>query len=409
MRFQIQRLRRRVLSATALCGVGLVSLGGLGPAAAAADIRSKQWYLQDMQADNMWKVSKGEGVTVAVIDSGVDAQLPELGGQVLAGADFTKSPAGAHKDSNGHGTNMAALIAGTGKEGGIQGLAPEAKILPVKVTVNQKTEIVDQMLAKAMRYAVDHDARVINVSLAPVGPPSYFTKFKAAVDYAMGKGSLVVAGVGNSGDKENLPAYPSSFPGVLGIGAMDRRGEVTKWSNHGDQVGLVAFGDELPEHCTKSEGICMAGGTSQATAITSASAALIRSKHPEWSPNQVLRVMMETAGKPAKAKLPSKYLGYGSIRPRKVLVDGEGNPGPADVNPLLAANQKSTASGSPTPAPSSGKSTEGGQGETKTDSAASAESKSSSTGGNTVLWTVVGVAAVVLLGGLAVFMRRRAR
>ncbi|MFE7116765.1 S8 family serine peptidase [Streptomyces sp. NPDC057654] len=409
MRIQIRKLRQRALSVTALCGVGLVSMGGVAPAAVAADIRSRQWYLQDMQAENMWKASKGEGVTVAVIDSGVNTELPELQGQVLDGVDFNENPSGAHKDTKGHGTDMAALIAGTGAGSGVQGLAPETKILPLKVAVTQQSKEADVLLAKAVRYAADKNARVINVSLGTEGLSSYFTESQSAVDYALKKGSLVFAAVGNSGDKKNLPEYPAALRGVVGVGAMDRQGTVAKWSNHGDQVGLVAFGDDLPQHCPQSQEICTGGGTSQATALTSASAALIWAKHPDWTNNQVLRVMMQTAGQPAKAKMPSKYLGYGSIRPRKVLVDGEGKPGPPDVNPLLAANQKSTTSGSLTPAPSSGKTTEGGQGEAKTDNAASAEPESSGTGGKTALWAVVGVVAVALLGGLAVFVRRRAR
>ncbi len=407
MQFQVRKLRQRALWGAALCSVGLVSLGGPAPLAAAADLRSQQWYLQDMQAENMWKVSTGKGVTVAVIDSGVNAELPELRGQVLSGADFNDNPTSAHKDDSGHGTNMAALIAGTGVDGGLQGIAPGAKILPLKAAVTQRAQSGDQVMAKALRFAADHDARVINVSIGPEGLPAYFTKTQEAVNYALKKGSLIFGAVGNSGDEKNLPIYPSALPGVVGVGAMDREGKIAKWSNHGSQVALVAFGDGLPEHCMKSKGICTAGGTSQATAITSGAAALIWSKHPEWTNNQVLRVMMDTAGKPSHGIMPSAYLGYGSIRPRKVLVDGEGNPGSADVNPLLTAGQKAVSSGSPTPTPSVGKATDEERGGTKSDTAASTESKNSGSGSKTVLWAVVGALTVALLGGLAVFMRRR--
>ncbi|KOG88323.1 serine protease [Streptomyces varsoviensis] len=401
---QVRKLRHRVVSATALCGVGLVAMGGTAPAATAADIRSRQWYLQDMQAENMWKVSKGEGVTVAVIDSGINAELPELRGQVLAGADFNKNPTGAHKDEEGHGSNMASLIAGTGAEGGVQGLAPEAKILPLKVKLHANSAVIDEMLSKAVRYAADHNARVINMSLGGEGVPSYYSKVQAAVTYALKKDILIFAAVGNNGDKKNLPEYPAALPGVVGVGAMDRQGSVAKWSTHGSQVALVAFGDELPERCMKREGICTAGGTSQASAIAAGSAALIRAKHPEWTNNQVLRVMMETAGKPANAKMPSEYLGYGSIRPRKVLVDGEGDPGPADVNPL-------TNTKNPAPAAPSAVATEGKDGEkAPAPSAESVEAKTeTSRGGHTTVWLAIGAGVVVLVGLAVAFTLKRRR
>ncbi|MFH8984506.1 S8 family serine peptidase [Streptomyces varsoviensis] len=404
MRIQVRKLRHRVVSATALCGVGLVAMGGTAPAATAADIRSRQWYLQDMQAENMWKVSKGEGVTVAVIDSGINAELPELRGQVLAGADFNKNPTGAHKDEEGHGSNMASLIAGTGAEGGVQGLAPEAKILPLKVKLHANSAVIDEMLSKAVRYAADHNARVINMSLGGEGVPSYYSKVQAAVTYALKKDILIFAAVGNNGDKKNLPEYPAALPGVVGVGAMDRQGSVAKWSTHGSQVALVAFGDELPERCMKREGICTAGGTSQASAIAAGSAALIRAKHPEWTNNQVLRVMMETAGKPANAKMPSEYLGYGSIRPRKVLVDGEGDPGPADVNPL-------TNTKNPAPAAPSAVATEGKDGEkAPAPSAESVEAKTeTSRGGHTTVWLAIGAGVVVLVGLAVAFTLKRRR
>ncbi|MEU2873641.1 type VII secretion-associated serine protease mycosin [Streptomyces olivoreticuli] len=351
-----------------------------------------------MQAEQMWKVSRGEGITVAVIDTGVDGSLPELRGQVLEGTDASNRSTDPHVDSGGHGTNMATLIAGSGADGGIQGLAPEAKILPIKTVPDQRVDAVDDLMSRAIRYAADHDARVINVSEGPLGVPANFPKMQSAVNYALGKGSLIFASTGNDGDKKNEPAFPAALPGVVGVGAIDRQGKVAKFSTYGNQVGLVAFGDEIVQHCEKGPGYCIAGGTSQATAIASASAALIWAKHPDWTNNQVLRVMMDTAGKPAGAKMPSKYLGYGSVRPRKVLVDGEGDPGPADVNPLLAANAPK-----PSPSDSDPNSSAAGKpiaAETATDD-----------GIGTIAWVALGAGAVVIIAAAVGFgvMRRRAK
>ncbi|MEU7371231.1 S8 family serine peptidase [Streptomyces hygroscopicus] len=407
MPFQKYGTRQRSLSALATLGAGLMVLGGIAPAAAAQDIRSQQWYLKDMQADGMWKVSKGKGVTVAVIDSGVKASLPELRGRVLQGTDASNSPTNPHDDETGHGTTMAALIAGTGDGGGIQGLAPESKILPIKAVVDGKTDAADPLLARAIRYAVDHGARVLNISLGAEGTSAaYFAKSQSAVKYASNKGALIFAATGNSGDKNNFPEYPSSLPGVVGVGAINREGKAAGFSTHGDQVGLVAIGDEIPKHC--GDNVCTSRGTSQATAITSASAALIWSKHPEWTNNQVLRVMMQTAAKPKTGDIPSSYVGYGSVRPRKVLIDGEGDPGPANTNPLLAREGATK----PQPSESASQSAEDGSQPASDKQAAekpAGEAKASDDGGNSTLWVALGAGVVVVAGAAVAFtvVRRR--
>ncbi|MEU5430114.1 type VII secretion-associated serine protease mycosin [Streptomyces olivoreticuli] len=351
-----------------------------------------------MQTEQMWKVSRGQGVTVAVVDTGVNDSLPELRGQVLEGVDASNKPSGPNVDSEGHGTNMATLIAGTGADGGIQGLAPEAKVLPVKIVPDYKADAPDPLLSRGIRYAADHNAKVINISMGSPGSNADFPQTASAIKYALDKGSLIFASSGNSGDKGNDPDVPGSLPGVVGVGAIDRQGKVAKFSTYGDQVGLVAFGDEMVEHCQKSAGYCIGGGTSQATAIASASAALIWAKHPDWTNNQVLRVMMETAGKPAGAKMPSKYLGYGSVRPRKVLVDGEGDPGPADVNPLLAAN-------APKPSPSASDPNSSSAGKPI------AAEPATDDGIGTIAWVALGAGAAVILAAAVGFgvMRRRAK
>ncbi|MFD8097225.1 type VII secretion-associated serine protease mycosin [Streptomyces malaysiensis] len=409
MPFQKYGARRRSLSALAILGAGLMAVGGTAPAAAAQDISSQQWYLKDMQADSMWKVSKGRGVTVAVIDTGVDASRVDLRGRVLKGTDASDKATNPHNDPNGHGTNMAGLIAGTGEGGGMQGLAPEAKILPVKASlIDMQVESVGSVMAKAIRYSVDHGAKVLNISLGVTGIPAYFSKTQSAVNYALKKGALIFAATGNTGDKKNSSEYPSVLPGVVGVGAIDRTGKVAEFSTSGDQVGLAAIGDEIPVLCKNNQTVCTTHGTSDATAITSASAALIWSKHPEWTNNQVLRVMMQTAAKPTTGDIPSSYLGYGSVRPRKVLLDGEGDPGPANTNPLLARE------GATKPEPSGSASKPAGdpsQSPASDEQAAekpAAEAKTSDDGGNTTLWVALG-AGVVVVGAAVAFtvVRRR--
>lgn len=291
----------------------------------------------------MWKTSTGEGITVAVIDSGVDRSVPELRGRLLPAKDFSDDGRSANYDSEGHGTSMAMIIAGRRGGGGVWGLAPGSKILPIR---SKGSNWVVNMAA-SIRFAADRGAKVINVSQSgPASAPSK-AELQSAVGYANKKGSLVFAGTGNDGEKDNSPDFPGSVPGFVGVGAVDKSLKVAKFSTYGPQVALAAPGVSIPVRCTRELLDCIGEGTSQATAIASASAALIWSAHPTWTNNQVLRVMLQTAGKPSDGKVPSKYLGYGIVRPRKVLLDKEGDPGPADVNPLLADRETTRPSSSP--------------------------------------------------------------
>ncbi|MGN5379073.1 type VII secretion-associated serine protease mycosin [Streptomyces lasalocidi] len=305
-------------------------------------MRAQQWFLDAMKAEQMWRTSTGKGITVAVIDTGVDAGNADLKGRVLPGKDFAAGQAGdEHTDYDGHGTGMAGLIAGTGAAdggNGAFGLAPGAEILPVRMpksttAANEAASIeqFNQVLPKAIRYAADAGARVINISMAAEeGSPDV----TAAVTYALGKGALVFAGVGNSGDKGNPVEYPAATPGVVGVAAVGKDLRRTSWSEYGSQVDMSAPGDAMVAACTSTTGFCKTDGTSDATAIVSASAALIWSKHPDWTNNQVLRVMLNTVGAPTDGAKRNDSIGYGIVRPR-IALQNPGDPGPANVYPLL--------------------------------------------------------------------------
>ncbi|GHF74742.1 type VII secretion-associated serine protease [Streptomyces mashuensis] len=382
---------RRVMSALSALAAVVLTQAAVALPAVADDMRSKQWYLDAMQAEAMWKVSRGEGITVAVIDSGVDASVPELAGQTVDGTDVSSTVKGPTVDLNGHGTNMATLIAGTGAKGGIQGLAPGAKVMPVRV--EHEVGLVDAPMGRAIRYAVDHGARVINVSMGQGGSVAPPPKTAEAVKYALSKGSLIFAAAGNDGERYNVESYPASLPGVVSIAATDENGTVTKFSNSASHVALASPGDEIPGRCEKGAGFCAGSGTSQATAIASASAALIWAKHPDWTNNQVLRVMMDTAGKPTDGTVPSAHLGYGIVRPRVVLLDGEGDPGPADVNPLLAARASAEPESSKKPSPNPSPS---GDDKAQKKTTVAQHPDAGSDGGRSVLGPAIGIGAVLV-------------
>lgn len=379
--------------------VGLLLAGVAATPAQAATIRSQQWHLDAMKADDIWKISTGKGVTVAVIDSGVGS-VPELEGQVLPGKDYAKSYDGSYEgnernDYDNHGTTMAALIAGTGKHpsgDGASGLAPGAKILPIRVP--HEFNSTRPIWTQAIRYAADSDAKIISISLATEQDDPARLE---AVKYALSKGKLIFAGVGNDGESTNRVLYPAATPGVVGVGAIDPEGAATKESQHGPQVDLTAPGIDIVTACGGKTGVCKNHGTSDATALASASAALLWSAHPDWTNNQVLRVLLNTAGKPDDGSR-NDYVGYGAVRPR-IAVPTPGDPGPADVYPLpdLAAADAKNA-----PSPSAG-------GKKPESGAAQAPAEAKEDGGSPVLWIGLGLGACVLIGGAvtAVVVRRR--
>ncbi|MFD9034582.1 type VII secretion-associated serine protease mycosin [Streptomyces sp. NPDC059567] len=388
----IRSSRGRAVASAAL---GMLLVGIASVPAHAESIRSQQWHLDTLGAEEIWKISTGKGVTVAVIDSGVDRNNGDLRGQVLTGKDFAPNePGDQFTDSEGHGTGMAGLIAGTGKSGGGDGafgLAPGAKILPIRTPRSDKnkskqanSDQFNRVAPEAIRYAADSGAKVINVSQGVISGSQQLTD---AVKYALDKGALVFASVGNSGDKGNEAEYPGATPGVVGVGAIDKKLMKTAESQYGPQVDMVAPGNKIVHACTYATGLCTSSGTSDATALASAAAALIWAKHPDWTNHQVLKVMLNTIKLPAGGEKRNDQIGYGAIRPLRAL-NTPGDPGPADVRPIPDLAVAETAS--PSAAPSKA-------GEQSAAPAPGPVAQEDS-GSNTGLWIGLGIGAAVLIG-----------
>ncbi|GAA1150221.1 type VII secretion-associated serine protease mycosin [Kitasatospora gansuensis] len=398
------------MSSRQVRGAAVLVLGSLlwgttyGPAA-ADNIRTGQWVIDKYEAETkVWPISQGDNVVVAVIDSGVSATHQDLVGQVLPGADFSGEQSDGRVDKIGHGTSMASLIAGRGHgaKDGIIGLAPHAKILPVRVNMSPLGEVGsggEDRIPEAIRYAVDKGAKVINMSLGGGADK----KVREAIQYAIDKDVVVIGASGNTGNRGTPVDYPAAVPGVVAVGAVDRDGKVWEKSNRGPETTLVAPGVDIYSAGHQSATDYRTGnGTSDSTAYVSAIAALVRSKYPELSAGQVINRLIKSAVVPAGQQVPNDSYGYGIASPQKALAANPAVDSGPKENPLLsrAESQRqpsSASSAAPQPsAPASGATAGGNQ---------AAEAKSD--GGVPVyVWAGVGLLAVVVVGGVIVLVRR---
>ncbi|MGW2237053.1 type VII secretion-associated serine protease mycosin [Streptomyces sp. NPDC001759] len=304
------------------------------PSASADYVRDRQWVMDVFSVDDMWAQSQGEGVIVAVVDSGVDADHPDLSGQVLEGKDFTGG-GNAQQDIQGHGTAMASLIAGhghgAGNDSGVKGLAPKAKILPLRTLQTAADRNADETWGAAVRYAVDHGAKVINLSFANDGGHT-LSDGRQAIAYAQAHDVVVVAGAGNDGF--STVSEPAALPGVVAVGAVDRNANRWDESNTGKGLTLMAPGvDIVAANPKRSPQYGLSDGTSDATAYVSAAVALVRAKYPDLTAGQVINRLIKSASflQHKGLKAPDQEYGYGIVRPYSALTMNipkgpEGNP-----------------------------------------------------------------------------------
>ncbi|WP_328745757.1 type VII secretion-associated serine protease mycosin [Streptomyces sp. NBC_00285] len=318
--------RAGLLSVLLAASVALVP-----PTVAHADgIRAKQWALDAMHTQEAWRTTKGAGVTVAVLDTGVEADNPDLVGNVLAGKDMIGFGATeGDRTWARHGTAMAGIIAGhghgVGNGDGVLGIAPESRILPVRVILEDgdpaRTKARNtrgNALAEGIRWAADHGADVINLSLGDDSASAHPEAGEDdAVQYALKKGVVVVASAGNGGDKGDHISYPAAYPGVIVATAVDKYGTRASFSTRRWYATVAAPGDDVviadPDH-KYYEG----WGTSAASAFVSGAAALVKAAHPNLTPAQVKRLLEDTArNAPSGGRDDSR--GFGFIDPAAAL------------------------------------------------------------------------------------------
>lgn len=307
------RVGRRLVVVAATLAAGLAA-GAVTPASAQIEVPG--WHLAVLHIGQAWQVTKGKGVTVAVVDSGVSADHAMLRGRVLPGAriaDGSWLPRGkGWRDRRGHGTAVASAIAGNGS-GGVFGAAPEAKILPVHVAVDGRRErpIVVSRAVRGIVWAVDHGADVINLSFGSLATEQGGRRMAEAIAYAASKDVVVVASAGNEGTSH--VAYPSAFPGVISVGAVGSDKSLTDESNHGKRVAVVAPGKAV--YVADGRRIDRSGfadGTSVAAGIVSGVAALVRAQYPDLSAAEVTGRIVRTATDLGKEGRDNRF-GFGMV------------------------------------------------------------------------------------------------
>lgn len=272
-----------------------------------------QYHLGKINAFSAWDLTQGGGVTVAVLDTGVDLAHPDLKGNLVTGYD-TIAKNNLPKDMNGHGTHVAGVIAAvTNNRQGVAGVAPGAKIMPIKVLGENGGGDLGSIV-DGIQWATDHGAQVINMSLGgPIESPSW----AEAVSYAAKKNVVVVAAMGNERDQGNPKNQPAATPGVIAVGATDPGDKVTDFSSYGEWISVAAPGYAIkstfptyscetyraykqnPEYFPPETKVALKyasiSGTSQASPVVAGIVAMMKAKQPGLTPAKARQALMSTA------------------------------------------------------------------------------------------------------------------
>jgi subtilisin family serine protease len=308
---------RRVQAAAAVTGLA-VMLSGM--AADLVPLPSEWWFSGWEIQQQVWPLTEGGGVTVAVLDSGVQASVPDLRGVVLPGGDTTGHHTNGETDfdvtQDGHGTMMSVFIAGQGYGTGMAGVAPQAKILPI--LVNPGTGGIGGTagtIAAGIDYAVDHGADVINISQGAPAPSTSACdpQEQAAVAFALQHGVVIVAGAGDTGNTANEPDQPASCAGVLAVAGIGPDGSLWPGSQRQPYVTVAAPGASMVSSGLDGRLYSGGAGTSASSALVSGAVALIRSRYPSMPWQQVIQRLIGTA-LPVGGQVPNTSFGYGIVR-----------------------------------------------------------------------------------------------
>jgi thermitase len=283
-----------------------------------------QWHLQAIQAPMAWVATQGNGITVAVLDSGIDATHPDFQGQLVSGWNVVSNNSDT-SDNHGHGTAVAGTLgAVTNNATAVAGIAGQGKVMPIRITNGTNLFAYYSDIAKGLNWAADHGAKVANISFGPINSGTVTT----AANYFRNKGGVVVVAGGNDGTNPGLKDDPS----MIYVSATNKDDERTSWSNYGDYIDIAAPGDWI--YTTNRGGGTGAWyGTSFSTPVAAGVVALIMSREQSLTPSEVENVLANSADNLGS----SLYYGAGRVNAdRAVQLAGETNGGGDTERPVVA-------------------------------------------------------------------------
>ena len=313
--------------------LGVQSAAVQGTPAIADQVRERQYWLEDYRISEAWEITRGAGVRIAIIDTGIDASHQDLAGALVGGADFSGlgspdglTPVGPERR---HGTMVASLAAGRGNNGvdGVLGSAPEAELLSLSMSFGGGTVSPDEQVANAVRFAVDNGADIISLSLTR-NTRDWPESWDRAFSYAAANDVVVIAAAGNRGSGTVSVGAPATMPGVLTVGGVDQDGQASdSASSQGITIGVMAPSEGLVG-ATPGGGYVSWSGTSGATPIVAGIVALVRSAYPDLDAANVINRVLLSANRVTDT-VPDPIYGYGLVDAYSALT--------ADV-PFVSAN-----------------------------------------------------------------------
>lgn len=291
-----------------------------------------QWNLPAIETNRGWNITKGkEDVIVAVVDTGVDLNHPDLKGKLLEGYNVV-DPKSKPLDDVGHGTHVAGIIGAiVNNSEGVAGMSWYNKVLPVKVLDNSGSGTT-YAVAEGIIWAADHGAKVINMSLGNYADAQFLHD---AIKYAFDRDIVLIAATGN--DNTERPGYPAAYPEVFAVSATDPDMNKASYSNYGDYVDVMAPGTSIASTYPNNQYAALSG-TSMASPHVAALAGLIRSLNPDLTNTEVMDLMRQSVidlGDPGH----DKYYGYGQVDVYKALQSASSNSAPLQFWPQHVRQQ----------------------------------------------------------------------
>jgi serine protease len=304
-----------------------------------------QYSLDQMRVRQAWGSTTGASNVIAVLDTGVKLDHPDLAGRLVAGYDFVNDDTNP-TDDNGHGTWVSGIIVARANDGyGIAGISWSDKVMPVKIMNGEGSGSTADLL-DGLRWAADHGADVINMS---IGGFPYSQLVQDAVNYAWGKGAVLVGAAGNNRREETF--YPASFNNVVSVSATQVNDEFSNWSSWGPKVDVSAPGSSVLTTncytCTYADhdtwgSHTFISGTSFATPNVAGVVALIRAKYPTYTPAQVVSRLLATTDDLGYAGWDNRY-GRGRVNAQRAVGVSVGGPGPSSGDGLEGNNALASA------------------------------------------------------------------